>query len=246
MQSVPNIFSASRRSAVRQRALALQSRASEPAKWLGAAMIDDTQDRLDFMQLEPTRALVLGPMADTLALPASCEDCSRLEHMDQAQPIAGAPYDLIVSLGQLDTVNDLPGALLHACNALSEGGVFIAQMLGAGTLGILRDLLLEADRDRPAARIHPQVDNRAATGLLQRAGFSKQVVDQYPLSVSYTKLGTFIRDLREQGLTNQLSDPPPPLSREAWKRAEEAFGALKDAQGRVTESFEILALTGWR
>jgi hypothetical protein len=209
-------------------------------------MIDDTQDRLDFMQLEPTRALVLGPMADTLALPASCEDCSRLEHMDEAQPIAGAPYDLIVSLGQLDTVNDLPGALLHACNALSEGGVFIAQMLGAGTLGILRDLLLEADRDRPAARIHPQVDNRAATGLLQRAGFSKQVVDQYPFSVSYTKLGTFIRDLREQGLTNQLSDPPPPLSREAWKRAEEAFGALKDAQGRVTESFEILALTGWR
>jgi hypothetical protein len=209
-------------------------------------MIDDTQDRLDFMQLEPTRALVLGPMADTLALPASCEDCSRLEHMDEAQPIAGAPYDLIVSLDQLDTVNDLPGALLHACNALSEGGVFIAQMLGAGTLGILRDLLLEADRDRPAARIHPQVDNRAATGLLQRAGFSKQVVDQYPFSVSYTKLGTFIRDLREQGLTNQLSDPPPPLSREAWKRAEEAFGARKDAQGRVTERFEILALTGWR
>lgn len=208
-------------------------------------MIEDTLDRLSFMQLEPERALIIGPYAERLQLPKTCDVLCR-DWIDEEQPIDGAPFDLIVSMGQLDTVNDLPGALLHARNALAPDGIFIAQMLGAGTLATLRRILLESDGERPAARIHPQIDNRAATGLLQRALFSKQVVDQYPLSVSYQSLEKLISDLRAQGLTNQLSDPPPPLTRTSLERALHAFEAAKDERGRVTERFEILTLTGWR
>lgn len=208
-------------------------------------MIEDTLDRLAFMQLEPARALVVGPFAERLQLHQNCASHYK-DWIDEEQPIEGGPYDLIVSMGQLDTVNDLPGALLHARNALTDDGIFIAQMLGAGSLSMLRSILLEADGERPAARIHPQIDNRAATGLLQRALFSKQVVDQYPLSVSYENFQKLIWDLREQGLTNQLTNTPPPMTRTSLKRAHQAFDALKDEQGRVTERFEILTLTGWR
>lgn len=208
-------------------------------------MVEDTADRLAFMQLEPERALIIGPCADQIALPPNCETLLS-DHRDEEMPISDGPFDLIISMGQLDTVNDLPGALLHLRNALSDGGVFIGQMLGAGTLPQLRQILLAADGDRPSARLHPQIDNRAATGLLQRAGFSKQVVDQYPLSVSYAELGKLITDLREQGLTNQLADAPPPLARTGWQRAVDAFDAARGPNGRMTERFEILTLTGWR
>lgn len=239
MSQVPTIFSAKRRANARHRAIA-------STDWLAAAMIEDTVDRLDFMQLAPKRALVIGAHATQLKFPHGCGECIAHAWLDEELPLVGGPYDLIISLGQLDTVNDLPGALLHIRNALSDDGVFIGQMLGAGTLVALREILMAADGERPAARLHPQIDNRAATGLLERAGFSKQVVDQFPLSVSYTKLPKLIADLREQGLSNQLVDAPPPLTRDLWGRAQEEFEAQKDSSGRVTETFEILTLTGWR
>jgi len=238
---VPTIFSAKRRAAARARG----GIGADKADWLANAMVEDTADRLAFMQLAAKRALIIGPCADQLALPANCEvECCA--HRDEETPISDGPFDLIISMGQLDTVNDLPGALLHLRNALNEGGVFIGQMLGAGTLPQLREIMMAADGERPSARLHPQIDNRAATGLLQRAGFSKQVVDQYPLSVSYADLSKLIADLREQGLTNQLADAPPPLTRTSWQSALDVFDDKRAEGDRVTERFEILTLTGWR
>ena len=99
---------------------------------------------------------------------------------DEEQPGPSSRFDLIVHLLGLGMVNDLPGALIHARIALAEGGLFIAAFPGAGSLPALRRIVLAADGDRPAARIHPQVDSRAGTALLERAGFKRQVVDSYP------------------------------------------------------------------
>ena len=143
-------------------------------------------------------------------------------------------------------VNDLPGALIHAHAALRDGGLFIAAFPGAGSLPVLRQLALAADGDRPAARIHPQVDIRAGTALLERAGFARQVVDSYPLKVRFSSLDRIISDLRDHGLTASLASPAPPITRTGWQRACEAFDALREDDGKVTETFEILVLTGWR
>ncbi|WP_234032190.1 class I SAM-dependent methyltransferase [Parerythrobacter jejuensis] len=155
-------------------------------------------------------------------------------------------FDLIVHLLGLGHVNDLPGALVHARNALTKGGLFVAAFPGAGSLATLRAIMLEADGDRPAARMHPLVDSQAATGLLQRAGFARQVVDSFPIKVRYPSITRMISDLRDQGLTRSLTSTVPPLTRASLLRAEEAFDALRDDQGKVTETFEILVLTGWR
>jgi hypothetical protein len=129
---------------------------------------------------------------------------------------------------------------------LKEGAVFFAAFPGAGSLPVLRELSMIADGDRPAARMHPLVDNRAGTALLERAGFARQVVDSYAVKVRFSSLDRLVEDLRDHGLTNSLASQAPVLTREGWRRAHEAFDARKDADGKVTETFEMLVLTGWR
>ncbi len=122
----------------------------------------------------------------------------------------------------------------------------IVQFLGAGSLANLRAAMLAADGERPAARMHPMVDVRAAAQLLQRAGWSDPVVDSRTLKVSYRSLDRLVSDLRDQGLGSVLASPAPPLTRAGLERAREAFLAAAGPDGRVVEDFEILTLSGRR
>jgi SAM-dependent methyltransferase len=213
-------------------------------------MAEDVLERLAFMRHEPKTALVIGDwtgmLVQALQTQGAVVTSFQPGELDEEAPLPGAPYDLVVNLQCLDTVNDLPGALIHARLALAEGGLFIASFLGAGTLAALKQVLLAADGERPAARIHPQVDSQAASGLLQRAGFARQVVDSHTLKASYAEWRTLVEDLRAQGLTSMLSSHAPPLQRSSWDRAEVAWREHQDVNGRVTESFAVLTLTGWR
>lgn len=244
----PEIFSARRKTARAARARALQQH-SGAADWLADALVEDALERIEFMRLAPGRALVLGAGAAelgrllerqgvrvTVAEPGSLD-------LEAPYPFGG--FGLIVSLAALDTVNDLPGALIHQRLALGEGGVMLASMVGAGSLPRLRSALLAADGERPAARLHPAVDARSGAGLLQRAGFARQVADGWALRLRYGSLDTLIADLRAQGLTSALNDAAPPLTRAGLERAREAFLADADRHGRVVETLEMLTLTGW-
>jgi len=245
----PQIFSRQRRIARAQRHLR-QAPADPAAQFLRADAADDIAERLAFMQVAPCPALVHGDgsglLGKALAARGFALRTSGPESVDEEQPLPGPPAGLIASLFALDTVNDLPGALLHIRNALPAGGLFLGCLIGAGSLPALRQIMLAADGERPAARMHPQIDNRAASALMQRAGFSRQVVDSRPITVRYRSIARLVADLRAQGLTNALADAPPPLSRAALARAQAAFAELADAEGRVSETFEILTLTGWR
>lgn len=243
---VPTIFDQERRRARQSRAFNLQSE-GEAASFLSDDMIDDVVDRLEFMRLAAGRTLVSGLNSDKLidrlsklGLDAEARD------MDEEQPYPGAQFDCIFSMATLDTVNDLPGALFHVRNALTDGGLFIGQLIGAGSLPSLRQIMLAADGDRPAARIHPQVDNRAGSALLERAGFKRHVVDTRTVRASYRSMDRLIADLREQAMTSVLLSRAPYVGKAGLARARDAFEALKDDEGRVTETFEILTLTGWR
>lgn len=159
-------------------------------------------------------------------------------------PFADAAFDLVVSAGVLDSVSDLPGALLLARRVLRPDGLFVAALVGAGSLATLRAVLVEAEADRPALRLHPQIDVRAAGDLLVRAGFALPVADTETLEVRYRDLFTLIGDLRGMAATNVLRDREP-MSRATLARAAAAFAARADAEGRTTERFEIVYLTGW-
>ncbi|HBM06216.1 MAG TPA: methyltransferase, partial [Erythrobacter sp.] len=154
----PRIFSRQRRIAGLRRARVRQAH-RDAARYLLDDMVEDVLDRLEFIRLSPGRVLVIGDWTGTLALSLRGAGAEVDEHdaasLDEERPLDGGPYDLIVSLGSLDRVNDLPGALLHLRNALADDGLMIASFPGAGSLPHLRRAMLAAEPDRPAARMHP-------------------------------------------------------------------------------------------
>lgn len=157
-------------------------------------------------------------------------------------PFAPASFDLIVSAGVLDTVNDLPGALTLIRRALRPDGLFLGAFAGAGTLPGLRAAFAAADPG--AARVHPQIEVRAAGDLLLRAGFALPVADVETLAVRYPDLFALIADLRGMAATNLLAGRAP-LTRAKLAAAAEAFAARADPDGRISEAFAIVFVTGW-
>lgn len=244
MSAVPTIFSERRRRARHARAMARQGR-PDAAHWLIDAMAEDVIERLGFLRWEGGEALISGLGADRIAAGLGLEP-KGAGLLDFHQPIAGGPYDLIVSLGELDTVNDLPGALIYLRHMLAPGGLLLAVILGAGSVPVLRAAMLAGDGDRAAPRIHPQIEGAAASGLLQRAGFVRQVVDTHRIRARFASVFALIGDLRDQGLTSILAQPAPSLTKQAITRIDERFAQASDADGKTSETFELVTLTAWK
>jgi SAM-dependent methyltransferase len=246
--AVPTIFAEPRRVARLLRSAARLWSGKDAARFLLDDMTEDMIDRLSFVRHVSARALVIGGGSGALESHLRQDGTEVVTDLtaNPAEPLADGPFDFIGVLGQLDAVNDLPGALIQLRSALNPGGLVIASFIGGQSLPALRAAMLAAEPDRPAARLHPMVDARAAPGLLQRAGWKDPVVDTHTLSVRYSSLDRLVSDLRDHGLGNALAKPAAPLGRTALARARAAFAARAEADGKVTETFEIVTLTGRR
>ncbi|WBY15708.1 methyltransferase domain-containing protein [Erythrobacteraceae bacterium WH01K] len=247
---VPQIFSSDRRRARSLRAASRQERDPSAARFISDEIAADMTERLQFVRAEPDRALLVGQVSGELLSHLAPATVTALPFLDLERPYdldsPGRGFDFIGISGELDAVNDLPGALIHARNALAPGGLVIASFVGGGSLRHLRRAMMAAEKGRTAARMHPLVDARAAPDLLQRAGWKDPVVDTFTLKVRYGALDRLVSDLRDQALGNALADHAPPLGKEALARASSAFLDQADDDGKVTETFEIITLTGRR
>jgi SAM-dependent methyltransferase len=235
--AAPTIFSPARRLAARRRMLRTQR--DHAPRYLIDDMVDDVAERLAFLRHAPRNALIVGDGSRALRerLGGAVTEAEPADGFDEESPYPFGGFDFIASLGTLDTVNDLPGALVHLRNALAPGGLLIASFPGAGSLPGLRAAMLAADGDRPAPRLHPMVDVRAGAQLLQRAGFADPVADSRTLPVRFSSFDRLVADLRAQALGNVLARPGPPLGRAALAVARDAFEG--------PDQFEIVTLTGW-
>jgi SAM-dependent methyltransferase len=163
-------------------------------------------------------------------------------------PFADGCFDLVLSAGMLDGVNDLPGALELIRRILRADGLFLAAFAAAGSLPHLRAAMLAADAETGGAtpRIHPQIDVRAAGDLLTRAGFALPVADVHALELRYSGLPALVGDLRAAGLTNVLAARSlRPLGRRGVAAAMRSFRDAADRDGRISERLEIVTMTGW-
>ncbi len=227
-------------------------------------LADDLLDRLESVKRPFTSALDLGcgPGLLTRELRARglevvsadagqrfADRCDGIQCDEDRLPFAPGTFDLIVSAGTLDSVNDLPGALVQVRRALKPDGLFLGAMLGAGSLPQLRAAMRAADdaEDRSASpHIHPQIDLRAAGDLLGRAGFALPVVDAERTILRYSSLDKLLTDLRNLGWGNMLSARSHrPIGRLGYAAAHAAFAAQADRDGRVSERIEIIHLSGW-
>jgi SAM-dependent methyltransferase len=233
------------------------------ADYLHRLVADELIERLDLVKKGFRRALDLGCASGYLAgrlrergLEVAAADpgfdfareSSGVQCDEDRLPFADGSFDLIVSVGLLDSVNDLPGALILIRRALAPDGLFLGAFAGAGSLPRLRSAMLAADEAEGGAapRIHPQIDVRAAGDLLARAGFALPVADGHGLDVRFSSLFALVADLRAMGATNLLAGRSRrPLGRTALAAAASDFAAHADGDGKTGERFEIVYLSGW-
>ncbi|HEY6661723.1 MAG TPA: SAM-dependent methyltransferase [Sphingomicrobium sp.] len=156
-------------------------------------------------------------------------------------------FDLCLTLGSLDTVNDLPQALARIRASLAGDALFLGALSGGDTLPQLRSAMRAADQVENVAvpHVHPRVEAAALAPLLSAASFANPVVDVDRVQVSYETLGRLVQDLRAMGATNVLAQRSRrPLPRSAREAAQAAFSALGEG-GRTVETYEILHFAAW-
>jgi SAM-dependent methyltransferase len=199
-------------------------------------------------------ALTASARVDTVvrlaSIPGDTRGAASIIGDAEALPFAPERFDLAVSLLALQSVNDLPGALIQIRRALKPDGLFLGALLGGATLYELRQSFTQAEAELEGGaspRVDPFADVSELGGLLQRAGFALPVTDIEPVIVRYADPFGLFRDLRAMGLTNALVDRRrTPLRRATLLRAIEIYSErFADADGRVRATFEIVWLSGW-
>ena len=252
-----NLFDMKARAMRRDRALR-----SGPALFVLERAFEDIIDRISAIRRGFASTLLLGApdpgwpkrlaqvaekvtALDPGPLFAAAADGARVR--EDAIDLEPGSFDLIVAIGTLDTVNDLPGALLRLRFMLKPDSLLIGAIAGGETLPRLRRAMRAADKQAGEAspHIHPRIEPAALAGLLASAGLTMPVVDVDRVEVSYRDLGSLISDLRAMGATNILSARSRrPLGRAAMQAAEADFAAGQ-LEGRTVETFEVLHFAGW-
>jgi SAM-dependent methyltransferase len=244
----PEIFSRLARRARHLRATRLPS----ADQWLMQRIGSELLERLEGVRTPLHSVLILG-LPDQLLIDALCRrgmavlvagpgGKNRAVICEEDRlPFAERTMDLVLAVGGLDTVNDLPGALALIRRTLRPDGLFLGGMMAAGSLSALRTAIAEGGRGN-VARIHPQIDVRSTGDLLSRAGFSLPVADTETVAARYASFSDLARDLRANGLTNSLRIRHA-LTAGEIASIDQAFP--RDASGRFEEQFAIAYLTGW-
>jgi SAM-dependent methyltransferase len=171
---------------------------------------------------------------------------ARCANEDQLEPDPNR-FDLVLALGTLDTVNDLPRALQSIRASMKADALFLGVLPGGDTLPQLRRAMHFADQAGGLAspRVHPRIEAASLAPLLTACGFINPVVDIDRVRVSYESLGRLVGDLRGMAATNILhARSPMPLSRAARAAATDAFRSAGNSS-RTLETFELLHFAAW-
>ncbi len=216
-------------------------------------------DRLTMVKRSFDEAVDLFTQTGQLA--GALRNTSRLETisaLDQLQaknpenlPLAPQSKDLIVSSLALQWANDLPGLLIQINRALKPGGLFLGALLGAQTLSELRASFAAAEQACEGGispRVIPFPDIRQMGALLQRARFEIPVADRDILKVRYASPLALMHELRLMGGANAMrARRKTPLRRKTLNYALDHYADnFVSADGRITATFEIIYLSGWR
>ena len=223
--------------------------------FLRDVMVEGLLERLDAVKRAFTDVLDIGVPDRSLVVPGAriarvdpgfrfAQAAGGVQGDEERLPFADGSFDAVLSAGVLDQVNDLPGALTLVRRVLRPDGLFLGAFLGGGSLPALRAALRVAEGERPAARLHPQIDVRSAGDLLMRAGFALPVADIETFDVRYASFGRLLDDLRGMAASNILIDRSA-MTRGTLARAAAAFAAAAGPDGRTTERFSLVFLTGW-
>ncbi|MGV3652379.1 MAG: SAM-dependent methyltransferase [Devosia sp.] len=229
-----------------------------------AMVLDDLGERLMATRHRFARAALIGP--DPRGFPAqglSGGGPIAFSRFSTLLPVEGLPlvpaeplslpetgYDLIVSLFDLQIVDDVPGFLSRARAHLAPDGLLLAAAVGGESLKELRAAFIAAESaafDGAFARVAPMIAFDQAAGLLQRAGLALPVADIETHRVRYADPLALMREIKALGAANPLAERPRrPMTRALLASALEHYADLAgDPDGRVGATLEFLWFSGW-
>ena len=158
--------------------------------------------------------------------------------------------DLVLCLLTLQSQNNPPSDMRQMAKLLKKDGLFIGALFGGNTLTELRQSLYKTDDELlggASPRVFPMVTHSQAAPLITQAGLNLPVVDMDRFTVTYSRFGTLLSDLRDIGGTNILSNRSPnALTSKYWETLKGHYQDMFGENGKLKASFEILWLTGWR
>jgi hypothetical protein len=223
-------------------------------------VLADLEERLGTVTRDFEQALIMSPDASVLPQTGrSANGPFQYERVSTVLPQTVDPealdlprrgYDLIVSIFDLDVVDDVPGFLARVRAHLRGDGLFLAAAIGGDSLTELREAFLTADAEVSGGaflRVAPFIPLSDAAGLLQRAGFALPVSDVETHTVRYETPLSLMRELKALGASNPLADRPHKMATLSLIRAASAaYEALAaDSDGRVRATLEIVWMSGW-
>ncbi len=254
--NVPEVFNRKSRRIVRDRAYAR----AKGKDFLSQIMVEEIMERLDVVKRTFRRALIIGLPAEGLGrelqtrgikvvfADSSARAAEALGGVicdDDRLAFADHSFDLIINMGSLDTINDLPGALVLCRRILVPDGLLLAALVSAESFPSLKSIIMQAEGDRVSAHIHPQIDVRTAGDLMARAGLTIPVADSDRLHLNYSSLHRLISDIRDVGGSNIMTGSRFMIGRDVYRRICSLFTSHANADGKFSESITILYLCAW-
>jgi NADH dehydrogenase [ubiquinone] 1 alpha subcomplex assembly factor 5 len=172
---------------------------------------------------------------------------------EEKLPFANHSFDLIVSVLNIHTINDVGSFLMRIRKVLKPGGVFIGSLFGSKTLYELKESFVKTElrMNLPVTpHIMPLTDVKEIANAASKCGFIEPVSDSELVTVHYSKIGRLFRDLRNIGETNILiSRSRNSLSKSFYAELETSYKqnfSIKDgSEFLFPASFEILHLTAF-
>ncbi|MCF4099497.1 methyltransferase domain-containing protein [Maritalea mediterranea] len=240
--------------------------AEGPDNFIADLMIADLKDRLSTITRTFEKALLLAPHPDFFAKdvhtaegPVPFDHALTLPLEKAGEATVYDPnhltlpcndYDLIVSLADLQMLDDVPGFFAQAQRHLKPDGLCVVATLGGDSLTELRQAWLNADvaySGGAYARVAPFIDIRDGGALLQRGGFALPVSDLEHHVVRYSHPIALMEELRRFGASNPLLERPKSfVTRSLLAKVVENYAdQFTDEDGRCRATLDLLWLMGW-
>ncbi len=160
-------------------------------------------------------------------------------------------YDLIVSLLDLQIIDDVEIYLRNIHAHLADDGLMLVAFIGANSFEQLRQAWLEAESEiygGASARIAPFIDIKQAGNLLQNCGFTLPVIDIEHYELSYFSPIKLMKELKNLYASNPLySRPQKMVSKKLLDRVSEKYRQIAMCKdNKISATLDILWLSGWK
>ncbi len=216
----------------------------------------ELDERLSLIMRRLPQALVITQnsqiIVDTLNASGKFDDVEQIEpSANDAFTLAEQHYDCIVSLLDLQCVNDVPGHLAQLGRALKADGLLLVAFFAGDTLHELRQSWLDAELEITGGvspRVAPMIGVRELGGLMQRAGLALPVADIDHTIVRYTDVFSLMREIKYFGFANPLVGRIGKFvsRRFLTKMAEHYHANNTDEDGRIHATLEVAWAMAWK